>query len=138
MYWLGYWSQNTSAQGYYDTVAGGGRYAPAGYSATAQPARQLPDRHRDSIAYSLYATLASGAAGAPVNTSPPTIAWDCEPLGHVTADPGSWTNSPTGFSYQWQTCDDNGQNCVDYARSRLTERPRPSSVWEAATPSGWS
>jgi hypothetical protein len=26
---------------------------------------------------------------------------------------GTWTNSPTGYEYQWQRCDNTGSNCVD-------------------------
>ncbi len=127
-YWLGYWSQNTSAQGFYDTVAGGGRYAPAGYSATANPPASWPGGGAgDSLAYSLYATLA--ASGAPVNTSLPTIPGTASPFGHVTVDPGSWTNNPTGFSYQEQLCDDSGQNCADHGAAQSDPT---FYVWEAA------
>lgn len=31
----------------------------------------------------------------------------------TVASNGSWSGSPTSFSYQWQTCDENLTNCVD-------------------------
>ena len=36
-YWLGYWSSNTSAIGYYQSVPNGGRYTPAAYSSGSNP-----------------------------------------------------------------------------------------------------
>ena len=29
----------------------------------------------------------------------------------LTESHGSWSNSPTGYSYQWQDCDSAGNNC---------------------------
>ncbi len=80
VYWLGYWSQNTSAQGYYDTVAGGGRYAPAGYSATANPPASFPHRHRRLdrlLALRHPRGWRSRRAGQHQSADDP---WDCEPL----------------------------------------------------------
>ena len=33
----------------------------------------------------------------------------------MTASNGSWTGSPTSFSYVWRDCDASGGNCVDIA-----------------------
>jgi hypothetical protein len=42
---------------------------------------------------------------APVNTAPPTVAGVAQ-QGQTLADAhGSWTNSPTGYSYQWLRCE---------------------------------
>ncbi|MGZ8648164.1 MAG: hypothetical protein ACXW08_06000, partial [Solirubrobacteraceae bacterium] len=49
-----------------------------------------------------------------VNTLVPTI--DGEPVNGetLTADPGTWTGTgPIDFEYQWQSCDADGNNCVD-------------------------
>ncbi len=46
----------------------------------------------------------------------------------MTVDPGSWTNSPTGFSYQEQLCDDSGQSCADYGAAQSDPT---FYVWEA-------
>ncbi len=116
-YWLGYWFGGSGILIVsYESVAGSGRYVDASYSAAGNPPAGFGGGTGDSIALSLYATLtgSGGGGGVPVNTSVPTLSPETLPAGGpVTAEPGSWTNSPTGFSYQWQTCDDDGQNCVN-------------------------
>ncbi|MGN6868180.1 MAG: Ig-like domain repeat protein [Solirubrobacteraceae bacterium] len=46
---------------------------------------------------------------APANTGSPTIS---NSGGTLTVNPGSWSNSPTGFSYAWESCDTSGANCT--------------------------
>ncbi len=50
------------------------------------------------------------AEAPPANTSPPTISGLTQAGLTLTANPGSWTDTPT-FSYQWLRCDGNGDNC---------------------------
>ena len=50
---------------------------------------------------------------APVNTSLPTVSGVPQVGQTLTAGTGSWTGSPTSFSFQWQRCDAGGANCVD-------------------------
>lgn len=64
----------------------------------------------------LVALLVGGSAqgaskAAPVNTSPPTISGTERAGETLNASSGSWSNSPTSFSYRWQRCDKNGNNC---------------------------
>ena len=47
----------------------------------------------------------------PVNTSQPTISGQTVVGDTLTAANGSWSNGPTGYSYQWQDCDSSGTNC---------------------------
>ena len=58
----------------------------------------------------------SSAAAPPVNVTnyPPQIGGDTTAAGNeLTVSTGTWTGSPTSFTYQWQRCDVNGQNCAD-------------------------
>jgi hypothetical protein len=55
------------------------------------------------------------AAGAPSNTSPPTISGTAQEGQSLTADRGSWSGTePIGYAYQWRRCDGGGQ-CTDIA-----------------------
>jgi hypothetical protein len=55
---------------------------------------------------------AFATAGSPENTSPPTIAGIAEQGQTLTLTAGSWTNSPTSSSDQWQRCNASGTGCV--------------------------
>jgi len=47
----------------------------------------------------------------PSNSVPPSISGTVT-VGQTLAEThGSWTNSPTSFTYQWQRCDSSGTNC---------------------------
>jgi hypothetical protein len=47
----------------------------------------------------------------PVNGSPPTIAGVVQQGKTLTANRGSWTNSPSDFNYFWLRCAKNGGSC---------------------------
>jgi hypothetical protein len=42
-----------------------------------------------------------GPAGPPVNTGAPVVTGSPKAGGKLTCSTGTWTNSPTGFAYQW-------------------------------------
>ncbi len=50
---------------------------------------------------------------APSNTLPPTISGTPLTGEMLTASQGEWTESPTSYSYQWQTCEASGELCSD-------------------------
>jgi hypothetical protein len=48
----------------------------------------------------------------PENTAPPTIAGTSKPGETLSAVAGSWTNEPTGITYQWYRCNSSGAECL--------------------------
>ncbi|MES1247041.1 MAG: hypothetical protein ABUS54_05130 [Actinomycetota bacterium] len=59
----------------------------------------------------ILATVANAAA--PGNTSPPTISGTTKTGSTLTANEGSWSNTPTSYTYQWQRCASDGRACGD-------------------------
>jgi hypothetical protein len=64
-----------------------------------------------AAATGIFAAVASAAA--PVNTASPTIGGNAKVGSTLTANDGTWSNSPTSFSYQWQRCASDGRGCGD-------------------------
>jgi hypothetical protein len=60
-------------------------------------------------------TAAVTASAAPQNTARPSIAGDARVGEELTAEDGTWTNSPTAFAYAWQRCDIDGTGCLPVA-----------------------
>jgi hypothetical protein len=59
------------------------------------------------------AIVGQSPAGAPSNTTPPTISGTANVGQIVTADPGTWSGLSTiTFAFAWQRCDENGANCT--------------------------
>jgi hypothetical protein len=58
----------------------------------------------------------------PAATSPPAISGTLEEGQTMVATPGTWSGSPTSFSYQWQRCSDGGAcaNITDATSSTYT------------------
>lgn len=52
-----------------------------------------------TVAASLF--VSAPASAAPVNTVPPTITGTAEYAATLTAQPGSWTPTPTSYAYRW-------------------------------------
>jgi hypothetical protein len=58
-------------------------------------------------------TAAVAPLNPPVNNTPPTIAGSTEQGQTLSAEIGSWSGAqPQSYSYQWQRCDSDGNNCA--------------------------
>jgi hypothetical protein len=66
------------------------------------------------LSFGVLAGSGAAAAGAPTNSSPPTISGTVQEGQKLHADPGTWDGTaPTTYTYQWQRCDSGGGNCSD-------------------------
>jgi hypothetical protein len=60
--------------------------------------------------------LPEPVTGVPVNTALPSIL-GTPALGEtLTTVSGSWSNTPTSYTYQWEDCDTSGQSCSPIVR----------------------
>jgi hypothetical protein len=59
----------------------------------------------------LAASAMAAPAAAPVNIDPPTITGTARAGEVLTAQNGTWDNSPTEFRYRWLRCNGGGNNC---------------------------
>ncbi len=50
---------------------------------------------------------------APTNSTLPTISGTAEEGKTLTATTGTWTGSPTSYTYQWQDCNTSGEACTN-------------------------
>ena len=112
-YWIGVITgEGNDVAGYrYDTVAGSRDYNANTYS--SGPSNPFGSTvTTDGEQMSIYATYTSTSEGSkPVELSLPTISGVAESGQRLTASPGSWTESPTSYAYQWQRCSSTGTNC---------------------------
>jgi hypothetical protein len=74
-----------------------------------------------ACAYLGLAAVGSATAqqGPPVNTTPPTITGTPRVGQTLTAQNGTWQNSPTAFQYRWQRCGTAGAGCLGIPAATL-------------------
>ena len=60
----------------------------------------------------LFGTASAATQAAPTNTTPPTVTGTASVGQTLTAENGTWSNSPTTYQYQWLRCGATGDSCV--------------------------
>ena len=68
-----------------------------------------------SAAASSVQTSVIAAEPPPVNTALPQVSGTTTQGQTLTASNGSWSNSPSSYSYQWQDCNSSGGSCSNIA-----------------------
>jgi len=76
--------------------------------------RLLPALLTMLVAGLSLATIASAAA--PANTTPPAITGTAKVGSTLSVSNGTWSNSPTSYTYQWQRCS-SSTSCTDIANA---------------------
>jgi hypothetical protein len=74
------------------------------------------------------AAALAGQQAAPVNVEPPTITGTAQVGELLTAQNGTWDNSPTEFRYRWLRCNRGGNGCVLLAADGRTYRVGQADV----------
>jgi hypothetical protein len=96
----------------YDSVASSRDYNANTY--TSGPSNPFGAATVDSEQMSLFATYTtSSSQKAPANTEAPKITGSAEVGQTLSTSNGSWTESPTSFTYEWQRCNSSGSGCVE-------------------------
>jgi hypothetical protein len=67
------------------------------------------------VAGLVVATAAARATAVPRNTAAPALSGQAREGSTLTVTNGTWENTPTSFTYQWQRCDANGSGCTSIA-----------------------
>ncbi len=116
-YWIGAITGTASnVAGFrYDTVAASRAYNANSY--TSGPTNPFGAVSSDGEQTSLYATYTpqSSPPPPPANTTPPTISGTAQQGQTLTEVHGTWTNSPTSYTYQWLQCDSSANACTAIA-----------------------
>jgi Subtilase family/Invasin, domain 3 len=112
-YWLGVLTGNSSGvAGYrYDSVSGSRDYNSNTF--TSGPSDPFGPITTDSQQMSIYATYTPSGppSSPPASTSAPVISGTAQVGQTLTTSNGSWSGSPNGYTYLWERCDTNGNNC---------------------------
>jgi hypothetical protein len=64
---------------------------------------------------------------APANTAAPVVTGSPAQGQTLSTGNGTWSNSPTSYSYAWQDCDSSGSNCTDISNASASTYTLTSS-----------
>jgi Ig domain of plant-specific actin-binding protein/Bacterial Ig-like domain len=79
------------------------------------------DEQGSVTAVSIPTAVIAATATTLVNTFAPSVSGSAQVGQRLTVDPGSWTGEdPIEYAYQWQLCDENGEECEDIAGATST------------------
>jgi hypothetical protein len=81
-----------------------------------------------STANSNQTATVTAATGVPANTARPSISGNAVVGDVLTAETGSWTNSPTSYRYRWLQCDRFGGSCIPLGYFGRTYSPHLADV----------
>jgi hypothetical protein len=121
----GDWSNvNSYAYAWLRCSGGGGNCSPiGGATGTQYQLGAADDGHRirfqvvaknndGTTTATSAATAVVVAAGKPANTAPPAISGTPQEGSTLSGSNGTWTNSPSKYSYAWLRCDNKGGSCA--------------------------
>ena len=76
------------------------------------------------LSAALFGTASAATQAAPANTTPPTVTGTASVGQTLTAENGTWANSPTAYQYQWLRCGATGESCVGIPGATAEDVPR--------------
>ena len=94
----------------YDVTSGSNGSCSGATACAAAPGLDGPTGVGSPIGLGAFSVA---AIPAPANTVPPTISGVTTDGHPLSAAAGTWTNSPSSFTYQWEVCDNGGASCVN-------------------------
>jgi hypothetical protein len=109
------WQRCDSSSGTCTTIATSAKYTVQATDAGQSLRLSITMKNGlgSTTAFSAPSLPVGGSAPAlpPQNTSEPTISGTPQEDQALTASTGTWSGSPTGYSYQWERCDTSGAAC---------------------------
>ena len=121
------WGDNSGVQHVVpDCLFPGDEEDPAQYSLTADHTYAQTGHYEIQITYTdieqtstQFAQIAENDVQPPANNTLPAISGTTTPGHTLTTTDGDWSGDPA-FDYQWQDCDQNGDNCTDVGDDQNT------------------
>jgi hypothetical protein len=122
------WGDNSGVQHVVpDCLFAGDEEDPAQYELTADHTYAQPGHYDIQITYpdieqtsNQFAQIAENDVQPPSNDTLPAISGTTSQGQTLTTTDGEWTGDPSSFDYQWQNCDQNGENCTDTGEDQNT------------------